>query len=92
MTTAATIARVLSERGYDYEIAHIFALQALEDCRLTTCQSMTEAVAVVADMLSPNGIWSATARPPMARFGKPSGRETRSPTATTISHGSWLVT
>ena len=92
MTTAATIARVLSERGYDFEIARIFALEAAERGRLTTSQTLTEAVQVVADMLSPNGIWSATARPPMARFGKPSGREMRSPTATTISHGSWLVT
>ena len=92
MTTAATIARVLSERGYDFEIAHIFALQAFEDCRLTTCQSMTEAVAVVADMMMPRGVWADTDRSPVPQFLKPAGREPKGATRSAVSHGSWLVT
>lgn len=92
MTAAATIARILSDRGYDFEIAHIFALEAQAAGRLTTCQSMTEAVAVVADMMMPTGVWAATGRSPIEQHKKPAGRETRSLNYPARSHGSWLVT
>lgn len=59
-TAAVTIARVLSERGYDFEIAHIFALEAWTLGRLRGAENMTEAVAVVADMLTPNGVFAHT--------------------------------
>lgn len=69
--TPATIARVLSERGYDFEIAHIFALEARQLGRLASAVSPAEAVAIVADMMTPTGIWahvpSVPRLPPLGR-------------------------
>lgn len=102
MTAAATIARALSDRGYDFEIAHIFAIEAMERGRLKTSQTLAEAVETVADMLSPTGIFASTDRPPR-RIVEASGRRPQTTKScgrrSNINHrvlngatGSWLVT
>lgn len=54
------IAVRLRDRGYDGQIAQIFAREAFARKRLRTCANLAEAVEVVADMISPRGITYAT--------------------------------
>lgn len=104
MSTAAVIAGHLSRvHGFDFEIAHIFALEAQARGRLTTCETLTEAVAVVADMLCPAGVFMNTACAPrriVESVGNKTNHATKSPgLRSQVNHrsvnadtGSWLVT
>lgn len=91
MTTAATIARALSERGYDFEIAHIFALEAMSRGRLATSQTLAEAAQTVADLICPTGVAFAQDRPPR-RTDRPAGRQSEPSIRSDARTGSWLVT
>lgn len=54
------IAARLRDRGYDGQIAQIFARDACRRGRLRTCRSLAEAVDAVAELLNPRGIAYAT--------------------------------
>lgn len=88
------IARRLEQMGYDFEIAWIFADDQRERGRLA-CISLDDAVALVAEMMRPRGIFADTSIRPRTcdqrrdRHRRPQGPE---PKAGRIdAYGNWLI-